>query len=233
MWTRANRPDVMLIQETKQSAEKFPHAEFRELGYETAHFGQGRWNGVAIASRVGLDNVREGFGEPDEEARLIGASCGPLRLYSCYVPNGRALDDPHYAYKLRWLDSLTQLVHEETSENLVVAGDFNVAPTDLDCYDPSKFIGATHVSDAERQRLGNLVAEGLVDVTRVLHPDDPCYTWWDYRQGSFHRGWGLRIDLVYVSRHLADLTAESHVDRDERKGERPSDHAPVVVTIEL
>lgn len=227
-WVEANRPDVLLIQETKQTDAKFPSAGFAALGYEAAHHGQGQWNGVAVASRVGLADVERGL-EGDAEARLVAATCGGVRVYSCYVPNGRALDDPHYAYKLDWLARLAALLGaRDRGQATVVGGDFNVAPTDLDCYDPGAFVGATHVSEPERAALRALEATGLVDVTRALHPGEALYSWWDYRGGAFHRGWGLRIDLLYADAGLAARASASYVDRDARKGEKPSDHAPVV-----
>lgn len=232
-WIGENEPDVLMLQETKQGEDKFPYDAFEALGYEAAHFGRGQWNGVAIVSRVGLSDVVRGFGEEGEEARVIAAMCGPLRVFSCYVPNGRSLDDPHYAYKLSWLDTLVSRLAARPLGHVVVGGDFNIAPTDQDCYDPAKFVGATHVSDPERQRLREIEATGLVDVTRRLNPDDPCFSWWDYRQGSFHRGWGLRIDLLYVDPELAERATRSYVDREARKGEKPSDHAPVVADFDL
>ncbi len=228
-WLIDKSPDVVLIQETKQTDAKFPFAELAALGYEAAHYGQGQWNGVAIFSKVGLDDVVRGFGDDDPEARIISATCGDVRVYSCYVPNGRALDDPHYAYKLRWLANLERLVERrDRSMHAVVGGDFNVAPTDFDCYDPSAFVGATHVSEPEREALRRLERTGLVDLTRSLNPLAPCFSWWDYRNGSFRRGWGLRIDLLYVDQGLYEKATASYVDRDARKGEKPSDHAPVV-----
>jgi exodeoxyribonuclease-3 len=183
---------------------------------------------------VGIEDVRRGFGDEDPEARLIGATCAGLRVYSCYVPNGRALDDPHYAYKLEWLAALARILAErDPTKSVVVGGDFNVAPTDLDCYDPSLFEGATHVSEPERAALRAIEATGLVDLTRQLNPGEPCFTWWDYRSGSFHRGWGLRIDLVYVDEVLLHKATASYVDREARKGEKPSDHAPVVAEFDL
>ena len=150
-------------------------------------------------------------------------------MFSCYVPNGRALDDDHYQYKLRWLASLAaHLGTRDHARHVVVGGDFNVAPTDLDVYDPSLFAGMTHVSEPERAALRALEASGLVDLTRRLQPDVPIYSWWDYRNGAFHRGWGLRIDLLLVDEALAKLATTSYVDRDARKGVKPSDHAPVV-----
>ncbi len=228
-WLLEKNPDVLLLQETKQTDAKFPFAAFAALGYECAHYGQGQWNGVAIISRVGLEEVTRGFGDDDPEARLIGATCGGVRVLSCYVPNGRALDNPHYVYKLEWLAKLRDLLAvRDLEKHVIVGGDFNVAPTDLDCYDPSAFEGATHVSAPEREALRAIEATGLIDLTRSLNPDAPCYSWWDYRNGSFRRGWGLRIDLLYVDLALRAKATASYVDREARKGERPSDHAPVV-----
>ncbi len=232
-WLKESGVDVVLIQETKQNDAKFKFDGFKGLGYESAHFGQGQWNGVAILSRVGLSDVVRGFGEPDEEARIISARCGPLRVYSCYVPNGRALEDPHYQYKLRWLESLrVRLAARPLDERVVVGGDFNVAPSDLDCYDPTQFVGATHVSEPEREAIRALEATGLVDIARAHHPDEPEFTWWDYRNGSFRRAWGLRIDLLLVDQITAVAARSTVVDRDARKGEKPSDHAPVIVELD-
>jgi exodeoxyribonuclease III len=230
-WITTNAPDVVLLQETKMTDAKFPFAGFSELGYESAHYGQGQWNGVAVLSRVGLTDVSRGFGDDDPEARIIAATCAGVRVYSCYVPNGRALDNDHYTYKLRWLASLARLVAARELPT-IVGGDFNVAPTDLDCYDPAAFVGATHVSAPERAALAAIEATGLVDITRRLHPDETIYSWWDYRSGAFHRGWGLRIDLLYLDESLAARASASYVDRNARKGEKPSDHAPVVVEID-
>jgi exodeoxyribonuclease-3 len=233
-WLKAHSPDVLLIQETKQTDAKFPFEALKELGYESAHYGQGQWNGVAILSKVGLENVTRGFGDDDAEARVIGARCGGLQVYSCYVPNGRALDNPHYEYKLRWLASLRELLaRRDRSTRVVVGGDFNVAPSDLDVYDPSVFVGLTHVSEPERSALRAIEAAGLVDVTRRLHPDEPSFSWWDYRNGSFRRGWGLRIDLLFADEALMEKATESYVDREARKGEKPSDHAPVVANFTI
>jgi exodeoxyribonuclease-3 len=228
-WLAAQKPDVLLVQETKQTDEKFPFAALSALGYESAHYGQGQWNGVAILSSIGISDVVRGFGDDDPEARFIGATCGNLRVFSCYVPNGRALDNDHYQYKLRWLASLTNhLARRDPASHVVVGGDFNVAPSDLDVYDPSRFVGMTHVSEPERAAIRTLEASGLVDLTRRLQPDVPIYSWWDYRNGAFHRGWGLRIDLLLVDEALAKLATSSYVDRDARKGLKPSDHAPVI-----
>jgi exodeoxyribonuclease-3 len=233
-WLIAKSPDILLIQETKQNDEKYPFAALRTLGYESAHYGQGQWNGVAILSKVGISDVVRGFGDDDVEARFIGATCADVRVYSCYVPNGRALDDPHYVYKLAWLAKLRDLLAaRDRDQHVVVGGDFNVAPSDLDCYDPSVFEGGTHVSEPEREAIRAIEATGLVDLTRSMHPDEANFTWWDYRNGSFHRGWGLRIDLLLVDPALRAKATSSYVDREARKGEKPSDHVPVVADFAL
>ncbi|MBU6233114.1 MAG: exodeoxyribonuclease III [Acidobacteria bacterium] len=227
--------DVVLLQETKQRDDKFPSDALQELGYSSAHFGFNQWNGVAILSRVGLSEVVRGFGDrEDEEARCIAATCDGVRVMSCYVPNGRAVDNPHYAYKLEWLETLRLRVAAHPKDvPLVVGGDFNVAPEDIDCYDPSAFVGATHVTEPERTALRAVTDEGLTDIFRHLYPDDVQYTWWDYRNGSFRRGWGLRIDLLLCSPHVTNRATAAWVDRDARKGEKPSDHAPVIVEFSL
>lgn len=228
-WLLEKHPDVLLVQETKQTDEKFPFADLQALGYDSAHCGQGQWNGVAIMSKIGLEGVTRGLGDGDPEARLIGATCGGVQFYSSYIPNGRALDNPHYQYKLQWLEKLRALLaSRDLTKHVIVGGDFNVAPTDLDCYDPSAFVGATHVSEPERAALRALEATGLVDLTRALHPDEPCFSWWDYRNGSFRRAWGLRIDLLLVDQALREHATASYVDREARKGDKPSDHAPVL-----
>lgn len=233
-WLAQQQPDIVLLQETKQTDAKFPFARFEELGYRSVHYGQGQWNGVAILSTVEPEHVVRGFGDDDPEARIIGATCAGIRVYSCYVPNGRSLDDPHYAYKLQWLDQLVALMRRrEPNEYTLLGGDFNVAPTDLDCYDPAAFEGSTHVSVREREALKSLERAGLHDLTRTLRPDEPSYSWWDYRNGAFHRGWGLRIDLLFVDAALLEHATDSYVDRDARKGVKPSDHAPVVGTFSL
>ena len=236
-WIADVRPDVLCLQETKMAEDAFPHLAFEQLGYECVHHGQGQWNGVAILSRVGLADPIRGFAdgaEADPEARLVTATCGGVRVSSVYVPNGRSLDDPHYVYKLAWMKRL--LAHLETNEtassDVVVTGDFNIAPDDRDVYDPTKFVGATHVSDAERESLRVLEAWGLVDLFRRLHDQGGLYSWWDYRSGDFHQGRGLRIDLVLGTESVARRTRWSIVDRNARKGQQPSDHAPVLVDLD-
>ena len=230
-WLARTQTDVVLIQETKQRDEAFPYAALEDLGYEAAHLGQGQWNGVAILSRVGLADVEKGLAS-DEEARCIRATCGGVRVYSCYVPNGRALDNPHYQYKLGWLGDLrAELADRDDTQRLVVGGDFNVALRDVDVYDPTAFVGATHVSDPERAAIRSLLETGLVDLARQHQPDDAMYTWWDYRNGAFRRGWGLRIDYLFADVVTARELVAVTVDRDARKGEKPSDHAPVVAEL--
>jgi exodeoxyribonuclease-3 len=230
-WLESTQTDVVLVQETKQTDAKFPSADLAALGYESAHYGQGQWNGVAIFSRVGLEDVVTGLGA-DEEARCIRATCGGVRVYSCYVPNGRSLENSHYTYKLGWLADLRdELDQRDRTQPIVVGGDFNVAYRDDDVYDMTKFVGATHVSTAERDALTAIVATGLVDLARAAHPDGAQYTWWDYREGAFRRGWGLRIDYLFADGPTAERATAVEVDRDARKGEKPSDHAPVVVTL--
>jgi exodeoxyribonuclease III len=235
-WISEVEPDVLCLQETKLADEAFPALTFQSMGYETAHFGQGRWNGVAILSKAGLDDVVPNFGpgvEPDHEARILTATCAGIRVTSVYVPNGREVGHEHYAYKLGWLD---RLVHHLDSDphstgDVVVAGDFNVAPDDRDVHDPSKLIGATHVSAAERDRLSALESKGLVDVFRHFHSADRVFSWWDYRAGDFHQGRGMRIDLILASPSVVERSEWCVIDRNARKGKQPSDHAPVVLDL--
>lgn len=236
-WLADVQPDVLCMQETKLADDAFPALTFASLGYETAHHGQGQWNGVAILSRVGLTDVVANFADgeaADAEARLITATCGGVRVTSVYVPNGRALDHDHYQYKLRWLARLRAHMAAQGSPDdpMVVTGDFNIAPTDLDVYDPRKFVDATHVSPAERAELAALCDWGFTDLFRQHHPEGKLYSWWDYRAGDFHMGRGLRIDLVLGTRPVADRCRFSIIDRNARKGQSPSDHAPVIVDLD-
>ena len=236
-WLAEVAPDVVMLQETKLADDAFPTLSFGALGYESAHYGQGQWNGVAILSKVGIDDVVVNFADgidPDPDARIITATCGGVRVSSVYVPNGRTLDDPHYTYKLSWLDRLVAHLDADTSADqaVLVGGDFNIAPDDRDVYDPAKFVGATHVSQPERDRLAALEAWGLSDVFRAQHPQDRVYSWWDYRAGDFHQGRGLRIDLLMCSASVAERAAWCVIDRNARKGKSPSDHAPVIVDLD-
>jgi len=235
-WLADVQPDVVCLQETKLADDAFPALAFSSLGYESAHHGQGQWNGVAILSRVGLTEVVPGFavGDPDPDARIITALCGGVLVSSVYVPNGRSLDHDHYQYKLRWMSQLREHVAAlcAPTDDVVVAGDFNIAPTDLDVYDPKKFVGATHVSEPERASLASLCDWGFVDLFRQHHSEGRLYSWWDYRAGDFHMGRGLRIDLVLGTRSVAEHCTFSVVDRNARKGQSPSDHAPVIVDLD-
>ena len=240
-WIEAFAPDVVCLQETKLADGAFPALAFEALGYESFHHGEGRWNGVAVLSRVGLADPVTGFGpgiEPDTDARLAWATCGGVRVASCYVPNGRALGHDHYHYKLGWLDRLRAALDAQADPGApaLVCGDFNIAPEDRDVHDPAAFSDATHTSPAERERLGRLLEWGLVDVFREHHHDAGLFTWWDYRAGDFHKRRGMRIDLVLGTRPAAEATAFALVDRNERKGPKndpPSDHAPLFVDLAL
>ncbi|CAN5715079.1 exodeoxyribonuclease III [soil metagenome] len=236
-WLEQAQPDVLCLQENKLTDAAFPALGFGALGYEAAHHGEGRWNGVAILSQVGLDAVETGFGpeDDDREARLLWATCGGVRVASIYVPNGRELGHDHYNYKLAWLARLRQ--HLDTScspdQAVAVCGDFNIAPDDRDVWDPAAFVGSTHVSPPEREALAALEGWGLVDVFRQRYADDRLYTYWDYRAGMFHKHLGMRIDLILASEALADRSTWALVDRNARKGKLPSDHAPLLVDFEL
>ncbi|MEU3500593.1 exodeoxyribonuclease III [Streptomyces hundungensis] len=239
-WLESSGTDVLCVQETKTTAEGFPAAELRELGYESAVNATGRWNGVALISRVGLDDVVLGLpGGPEyegvEEPRAISGTCGGVRLWSVYVPNGREVAHDHYTYKLAWFEALKAAVAEDAAgpRPFAVLGDYNVAPTDEDVYDPAVFEGLTHVTPAERAALAALREAGLSDVVpRPLKYDRP-YTYWDYRQLAFPKNRGMRIDLVYGNEPFATAVKDSYVDREERKGKGASDHAPVVVDLSV
>lgn len=233
-WLATVQPDVVCLQETKMADTAFPAVALGSLGYEGAHHGEGRWNGVAVLSRIGLEDVTTGFGvdpELDREARIVSAVCGGVRVASVYVPNGRSLDDPHYAYKLAWLDGLVDWTAAHAAGPLVVAGDYNIAPDDRDVWDPAEFEGATHVSGPERDRFQALLGLGLVDVFRGCYDAGGLFSWWDYRAGNFHKGKGMRIDHVLATGSVADRVTSVLIDRNARKGKSPSDHAPVVVDI--
>jgi exodeoxyribonuclease III len=241
-WLADTGPDVACLQETKIGDEAFPTDQVAALGYRSAHLGEGRWNGVAVLSRVGLDDVRPGLvgdpGWPDGEhieARTLAATCGPVRVRSVYVPNGRTPDDPHYRYKLRWLAALGSAVADDATgeQPFAVMGDFNVAPADADVWDPAAFVDSTHVTAAERAALAALLAGGLTDVVPRIAKGPHPFTYWDYRAGAFHKGMGMRIDLVYANQPLAAAVTDAWVDREARKGKGPSDHAPVVVDVDL
>jgi exodeoxyribonuclease-3 len=238
-WTAAARPDILCMQETKLADEAVPLLAFAELGYEVAHNGAGQWNGVAIASRVGLDTITAGLpsddGWTDDGGRFLAATCSGVRVASVYVPNGRVVGSDFYAAKLEWLERLYAWLARDCdpSQPLALCGDFNVAPEDADVWDPEAVHGATHVSPPERQAVARLREWGLVDVIRRFHPEPGFYTWWDYRAGNFHKNFGMRIDHVYATEELAQRATAAERDRDARKPSTypgiPSDHAPLIV----
>ncbi|MDR7330339.1 exodeoxyribonuclease III [Corynebacterium guangdongense] len=236
--------DVLAMQETKVADDKFPYAVFEAAGYEVAHVGFHQWNGVAIVSRVGLSNVSDAFphqpkfakdGDPVDEARAVGATCGGVRVWSLYVPNGRDILDPHYDYKLDFLYQLSAHVRRELAadpaQKLLVVGDFNVAPRDEDVWDISIFEGKTHVTEPERAAFQMLEESGLTEITRPLTAER--YTYWDYKSLRFQKGEGMRIDFQLASAPLADAATSAFVDVEERGGKGASDHAPVVVEFNL
>jgi exodeoxyribonuclease III len=237
-WLDERRPDVACLQETKLTDDAFAELLGEELaarGYEVAVCGEATWNGVAILSRVGLDDVVPGVagapGFPHPESRAVSATCGGVRVVSVYVPNGRVPGSEHYEYKLAWLASLREMV-ATGPEATVVCGDMNIAPTDDDVFDPDAYVGQTHVTEPEREALAELQALGLRDVVRDRWPGERVFTYWDYRAGMFHQDLGMRIDLVLASDPVADRVKAAWVDRQARKGSGPSDHAPVIVDLD-
>lgn len=230
-WLEQRSPDVVALQETKCADDAFPHPELNALGYEAMHVGDGRWNGVAILSRIGLDPVSPQLAAYPEP-RYATARCAGLTVTSVYVPNGRSLDDPHYAYKLEWLDALrSSLDGHDPAEPRVIMGDFNVAPHDEDVWDMASFQGSTHVTEAERTRVQSLVDWGLTDVKARPGKGDRAFSYWDYRAGMFHKDLGMRIDLILASRAVHPVDA--YVDREARKGKLPSDHAPILLEADI
>ena len=237
-WLDQRQPDVVCLQETKLADSAFSKllgAELSGRGYEVALHGQPQWNGVAILSRAGLDDVAAGIpgapGFPDPEARAITATCGGVRVHSVYVPNGRVPGSDHYRYKLAWLAALTEMVGTGP-EQAMVCGDMNIAPTDADVFDPAAYAGQTHVTGPERDALASLQALGLHDVVRDRWPSQRVFTYWDYRAGMFHQDLGMRIDLVLATSPVASRVRAAWVDRQARKGTAPSDHAPVIVDLD-
>lgn len=234
--------DVLALQETKCTDEQFPHEEFEALGYEVAHVGYSQWNGVAIVSRVGIQDVETGFpgmptwGDPAAaEARAIGATCGGVRVWSLYVPNGREIGDPHFTYKLEWLAALRDAARDwldaDAQAQVALVGDWNIAPLDTDVWDPAFFAGRTHVTPAERTAFAAIAEAGYTEVSRVHVPAEHTYTYWDYQQLRFPKNKGMRIDLTYATPALAARVQGVTIVRDERKGKQPSDHVPVVLEI--
>jgi exodeoxyribonuclease-3 len=232
-----HEPDAVCLQETKCTADGFPEAELAQAGYAAVHHSGGRWAGVALLARsplVPADPLCRLPGEPTPaEARWCEASIGGVRFASVYVPNGRALDSPEFPRKLAFLDAIAARAEAVRGRPLLIAGDFNIAPADRDVYDPAAFVGSTHVTPEERGRLEAILDQGLLDAYRHRHPSEVQFTWWDYRAGHFHRGLGLRIDLALLSADLADRELSCGIDRDYRKGTKPSDHAPLLLELEL
>jgi exodeoxyribonuclease-3 len=239
-WLERSDLDVVAMQETKCRDDQFPYETFKQLGYEVAHLGYSQWNGVAIASRVGLSDVEEGFpgmptwGDPPAaEARALGATCGGVRVWSLYVPNGRDLADPHLGYKLDWLARLREAglgwLAADPAAQVALVGDWNVAPRDEDVWDMAAFATSTHVSPPERAAFGGVVEAGFADVVRPY--TEGQFTYWDYTQLRFPRKEGMRIDFVLASPALAARVTGAAIDRQERKGKGASDHAPVIVDL--
>lgn len=248
-WLERAQPDVLLMQETKLTDEAAPHDEFARRGYQLAHHGEGRWNGVAIASRVGVSEVVTNFGlplglpttpevgddEPLREARMIAGVCGGIRVVSVYAPNGRTVGSEFYAAKLAWFRAMRRWLDEtrRPDEPLVVGGDYNVAPTDGDVWDASACHGGTHVSQPERAAFQALCDWGLVDAFRRLRAEPGRYTWWDYRAGNFHKNFGMRIDHLLVTPTVGQRLVWAEIDREARKGKpTPSDHAPLIIDVD-
>jgi len=237
-WLDERNPDVVCLQETKLPDEALLALlgdELADRGYEVAVHGEASWNGVAIFSRVGLEDVVPGLpgapGFPHQEARALAATCGGVRVYSIYVPNGRVPGSEHYRYKLEWLGALRDAV-AAGPDAAVVCGDLNISPADEDVFDPQAFEDQTHVTAPERAALAELQALGLRDVLRDRWPGERVFTFWDYRAGMFHRDLGMRIDLVLAGEPVAERVRAAWVDRKARKGKGPSDHAPVVVDLD-
>ncbi len=248
-WLERARPDVLLMQETKLADDDVPTDVFAQAGYELAHHGEGRWNGVAIASRVGISDVVTNFGmplrpattsdagddEPLAEARMMSAVCDGVRMVSIYAPNGRVVDSPFYHAKLAWYEMLARWLADAADPRaaMMLGGDFNVAPTDADVWDPRACHGGTHVSPAERAAFMRLCEWGLVDAYRQHHQEPGRYTWWDYRAGNFHKNFGMRIDHLLATASLAKRTVGAEIDREARKGKPvPSDHAPLLIDVD-
>jgi exodeoxyribonuclease-3 len=237
-WLDERRPDVVCLQETKLADDAFTellHDELTARGYAIAAHGEPSWNGVAILSRVGLEDVAVGLeggpGFPHPEARAVSARCADVRVFSVYVPNGREPDSEHYRYKLAWLAALRDVVGADPRDT-IVCGDMNIAPTDADVFDPDAYVGQTHVTPPERAALADLQALGLHDVVRDRWPEQRVFTYWDYRAGMFHKDLGMRIDLVLAGSAVSDRVRAAWIDRHARKGSGPSDHAPVIVDLD-
>jgi exodeoxyribonuclease III len=236
-WIEYAQPDVLCMQETKVADAAFPEMPFATLGYEVAHHGDGRWNGVAIVSKVGLKDIQSGFasGADEQGSRIVSAICGGVRVYSVYVPNGRLVDSEFYEQKLEWFAELRAHLDStaKPGDPIAVCGDFNVAPEDIDVWDPKKTAGATHVTEPERSALREVERWGLTDSFRTQYSQGGLFSWWDYRAGNFHKHEGMRIDLILLTEDLGKRTTFALIDRNARKGKQPSDHAPVFVDVDI
>lgn len=235
-WLATESPDVVCLQETKTTDEVFPAAELEQAGYKSVFSGQKTYNGVAILSRTEATDVVMGIpGFADEQKRVLAATVDGTRVICLYIPNGQSVDSDKYQYKLAWLYALQGWLKAELAAHprLVVLGDFNIAPEDRDCHDPVAWAGQVLCSDPEREHFRDLLGQGLKDAFRLFDQDDKAYSWWDYRQGGFRRNLGLRIDIILITEELAAACRNCRIDRTPRAWERPSDHAPVVVEIEL
>jgi exodeoxyribonuclease III len=245
-WLERSDVDVLAMQETKCADDQFPTMPFAALGYEVVHCGFNQWNGVAIASRVGIDDVQVGFdGQPTwgdkpdveavAEARALGATCGGVQVWSLYIPNGRTVDSPHYGYKLQWLAALKVTAQKWLTENpraqIALTGDWNIAPTDEDVWSVEAYRGSTHVTGPERAAFNAIVDAQFADVVRPFTPGPAVYTYWDYTQLRFPKNRGMRIDFILGSPALAERVSHAEIVREERKGKAPSDHAPVLVEL--
>jgi len=231
--------DVLALQETKAREDQLPLMGLQSLGYELGYSGLNQWNGVAILSRVGIEDVQVGFdampgwGDPvAAEARAIGATCGGVRVWSLYVPNGRKIDDPHYVYKLDWLAKLRAAAHAWLGDDVALVGDWNIAPRDEDVFDMAAYANDTHVTPPERAAFQAFLDDGWVDVVRPHAPGPGVYTYWDYYRQRFERNRGMRIDFILGTPSLAARVTSASIDRDERAGKGASDHAPVIVDLD-
>lgn len=235
-WLCDAQPDVLCLQETKQEDGKFPYDALKEAGYEAVHIGQKTYNGVAILSRHPLTNIQRNIpGFADDQQRVIAANINDVRVVCAYIPNGQAVDSDKYQYKLRWLTALRDWLQAELAVHpkLLLLGDYNIAPEDLDCHDPEAWIGQVLVSPPERAAFQQLVNLGLHDSFRLFEQPDKSFSWWDYRMAGFRRNLGMRIDHILVSDALKANCAAAYIDKEPRKLERPSDHTPVVLQLSL
>jgi exodeoxyribonuclease-3 len=235
-WLSANQPDIVALQETKLVNEVFPAAELAAAGYQCVFNGQKTYNGVAILARTPLsESVLEIPSFDDHQRRVLAASCGAVRVVNLYVPNGQSVGSDKYDYKLRWLEALRAWLRAELAQypRLLVLGDFNIAPEDRDVHDPQAWAGSVHVSAPEREALADLLRIGFADVFRQFDQPPQTFSWWDYRAGSFRRNNGLRIDLILASTALAPHCTGCRIDRVARAGERVSDHAPVIASLDI